>query len=107
MASDPKTIVSLRRLARVAPELDEDVIVTHESRIIGTFIPRRVIAAATELPVPRSAQDGESEPSSKTPVEVGGPGRTGASEQPGVPLARRAQAQRDEVLRRVRRGGKA
>ena len=33
------TVVSLRKLGRIAPTLKAEVLVTHGDRVIGTFIP--------------------------------------------------------------------
>jgi hypothetical protein len=99
-----KTLVSLRSLAREAPELREEVLVVHQSRIIGTFVP-----------APRAAQDdADRGVNAADPVESperAAPGRLGAPDPKSkpvavAPLARVAQAERDKVLRRVARGGK-
>lgn len=59
------TIISLRKLSRVAPELAEPVLVTHGDRIIGEFRPE----------APRPAQDGES------PARTGAPRTRAASDR--------------------------
>ena len=106
-----QTIVSLRKLSRVAPGLEEAVLVTHEDRIIGEF-----------HPAPRAAQEIAGGPSAAG--EHRSPGGVTAPAQPEAPAKRAAsrasskpapagasnaramtQAERDAVLRRVNRGG--
>jgi hypothetical protein len=45
------TVVSLRKLSRIAPELAEAVTVVHDSKVIGEFIPApRPAQESTEIP---------------------------------------------------------
>lgn len=115
MATQSNPLISLRSLARLAPELSEPVDVTHRvrgddaARVIGTYIP-----AAT---APRAAQDRDGlvlhVAEASPPEPSGSGGRTSIPGPPGAPdpaarhptrspaSPREAQAARDKVLKRI------
>lgn len=62
------TVISLRKLADVAPALAEAVLVTHRDKVIGEFVP-----------TPRSAQDPAIVPPAVAPPVRAGAPRTRAA----------------------------